>query len=65
MIAPIGCVGSGAYGASTLSERDKLRFVFSRGRLGFKGSEGLTEIQKEVYEFVKSKGRVYIGAFAA
>jgi hypothetical protein len=33
--------------------------------LGFKGSEGLTEIQKEVYEFVKSKGRVYIGAFAA
>jgi hypothetical protein len=27
MIAPIGRVGSGAYGASTLSERDKLRFV--------------------------------------
>jgi predicted HTH transcriptional regulator len=26
--------------------------------MGQKGTEGLTELQKKVYEFVKSKGRV-------
>ena len=29
----------------------------TRERLGLKGTEGLTEIEKKVYEFVKSKGR--------
>ena len=29
----------------------------SREKLGLKGAEGLTEMEKKVYEFVKSKGR--------
>lgn len=30
----------------------------TRERMGQKGAEGLTELQKKVYEFVKGKGRV-------
>ncbi len=30
----------------------------TREGLGLKGAEGLTELQKKVYEFVKSKGKV-------
>lgn len=30
----------------------------TRERLGWKGSEGLSEMGKRVYEFVKSRGRV-------
>jgi len=30
----------------------------SRESLGLKGAEGLTELQKAIYEFVKSKGKV-------
>ena len=30
----------------------------TRERMGQKGTEGLTELQKKVYEFVKGKGRV-------
>jgi predicted HTH transcriptional regulator len=30
----------------------------TRDGLGLKGTEGLTELQKKVYEFVKSKGKV-------
>ena len=30
----------------------------TRERLGLKGTEGLTETEKKVYEFIKSKGRV-------
>lgn len=29
----------------------------SRERSGFKGAEGLTELQTAIYEFVKSKGK--------
>jgi predicted HTH transcriptional regulator len=30
----------------------------TRRRLGQKGTEGLTELERRVYEFVRSKGRV-------
>ncbi len=30
----------------------------TRESLGLKGTEGLTELQKKVYEFIKSQGRV-------
>jgi len=33
-------------------------YVASKERAGMKGTEGLTELQKKVYEFIKSQGRV-------